>query len=713
MSRKSKIAPALTLTCLVLAAAPVAAFASSPLLSGYGGPGAGAQAIIGSTLSGGSSGGAGGSSGSASVSQVAQAPRLWGPRVPLPPVARSRGDRQVARAPLRDTSGAPPARPGLPPPGPERALVGSGRMHSSIRAPCARRPPERLLLESPAGISSCSCSCSPRLAWWARQPCGFPDYSASFEQPIEATGALTAFLHRMEISRQTSSLPLTGQLPVRRDAPFPHSLQRGAFRGPLAVAAGGRRLERAAADRRSAAHVRRRDRRTRWRRRGAGVSAVRAPLLVLPPIALAACSICAGSTARACARCCSTESSRSSAPSRWARWPWRWSGYSLNGEDARTRTTGWRLGCSCCWGSVSAASRSRSPSASHAARRLVGKPVLIMGAGLVGSQVARRLDNHPEYGLAPVGFLDDDPRSIAEVGGRDVPVLGTAEDLDKIVERTGVRDLIVAFSSVADARISRLIQRCQELGIEVSVVPRMFDTDQRPRRLRHRRRAAPAHLLGRQPEGCAVRDQARHRSPVRRAAADRALAGDRARGARGARSARPVPCSSVSDESVATGPNSTSTSSARCGSTACLPSRSRPVRRSSARAGRNAPAGHRTRRRGGQRGPTHARRAHSCAAARSTSCRSLFNVLRGEMSLIGPRPERPEFVELFGRDIAPLRRPPSRQVGHHRLGTGPRAARADLARRTGRVGQLLHRPLVLGARLQDRAADDLGAVSQR
>ena len=37
----------------------------------------------------------------------------------------------------------------------------------------------------------------------------------------------------MEISRQTSSLPLTGQLPVRRDAPFPHSLQRGGFKGRL------------------------------------------------------------------------------------------------------------------------------------------------------------------------------------------------------------------------------------------------------------------------------------------------------------------------------------------------------------------------------------------------------------------------------------------------------------------------------------------------
>jgi lipopolysaccharide/colanic/teichoic acid biosynthesis glycosyltransferase len=107
---------------------------------------------------------------------------------------------------------------------------------------------------------------------------------------------------------------------------------------------------------------------------------------------------------------------------------------------------------------------------------LIGRPVLIVGAGLVGAQVSRRLEDHPEYGLVPVGFLDDDPRPLPEVGGRDVPVLGTAEDVDEVVARTGVRNLIVAFSSVADARVSRLIQHCQERGIEVSVVPRMFDT---------------------------------------------------------------------------------------------------------------------------------------------------------------------------------------------------------------------------------------------
>jgi hypothetical protein len=65
MTRKIWIASALALAVL-LAAAPAAALAGSPLLSGYGPPGAGEQAILGSTLLQGPHGGAGqgGSSGS-------------------------------------------------------------------------------------------------------------------------------------------------------------------------------------------------------------------------------------------------------------------------------------------------------------------------------------------------------------------------------------------------------------------------------------------------------------------------------------------------------------------------------------------------------------------------------------------------------------------------------------------------------------------------
>jgi exopolysaccharide biosynthesis polyprenyl glycosylphosphotransferase len=280
--------------------------------------------------------------------------------------------------------------------------------------------------------------------------------------------------------------------------------------------------------------------------------------------------------------------------------------------------------------------------------RRVGKPVLIMGAGLVGSQVARRLDSHPEYGLRPVGFLDDDPRSIAEVGGRDVPVLGTVEDLDEIVWHTGVGHLIVAFSSVADARVSRLIQRCQELGIEVSVVPRMFDTINNRVGYDTVGGLPLMSFSSVNPKG--IQFALKHAfdrifavllllvlSPVigltallvRLTSAGPVLFRQRRVGRDGTvfdlykfRSMRtePVLAPAAAGASASTG-------------TGFVPGAD------------TAP--------GGVEG--HDRRTPVGRFLRRTSLDELpqlFNVLRGEMSIIGPRPERPEFVELFGKDIA-------------------------------------------------------------
>ena len=64
MNRKIWIASVVGMVGLLCALAPAGACAGSPLLSGYGGPGAGEQAIVGSTLLNGPRGGAGGSSGS-------------------------------------------------------------------------------------------------------------------------------------------------------------------------------------------------------------------------------------------------------------------------------------------------------------------------------------------------------------------------------------------------------------------------------------------------------------------------------------------------------------------------------------------------------------------------------------------------------------------------------------------------------------------------
>jgi exopolysaccharide biosynthesis polyprenyl glycosylphosphotransferase len=279
------------------------------------------------------------------------------------------------------------------------------------------------------------------------------------------------------------------------------------------------------------------------------------------------------------------------------------------------------------------------------ANRLVGKPVLIMGAGLVGAQVARRLEAHPEYGLTPIGFLDEDPRSVAEVGGRDVPVLGTIEDLEATVEHTGVKHLIVAFSSVADARVSRLIQHCHELGVVVSVVPRMFDTINDRVGYDTVGGLPLMSFRGVDPKG--VQFAVKH-------ALDRALAlllllllsPLLALAALAVRLSSPGP---VLFRQRRVGRDGKVFDFYKFRSMRPSEQRAQGEEQEASAlefllAGDIAP--------GGVEGAD--RRTRVGRLLRSTSLDELpqlFNVLRGDMSLVGPRPERPEFVELFRQDI--------------------------------------------------------------
>jgi exopolysaccharide biosynthesis polyprenyl glycosylphosphotransferase len=312
-------------------------------------------------------------------------------------------------------------------------------------------------------------------------------------------------------------------------------------------------------------------------------------------------------------------------------------------------------------------------------RRMVGRPVLIMGAGMVGAQVARRLEDHPEYGLYPAGFLDDDPRPLAEVGGREVPVLGTTEDLDEVVRRTGTRNLIVAFSSIADARVSRLIQHCQELGIEVSVVPRMFDTINN--RVGYDTVGGLPLLSFTTVNPKGAQFALKHAfDRVFAAAIVVALAPVLALTALAVRVTSPGPIlfrqrrvgrdgtlfdlykfrSMRVDEPASDGRSASDNRSAAAGRSAFDDGRTSVNGNGSGEAylsedgesalgftlGRDTAPG-------GVEGAD--RRTPIGRFLRRTSLDELpqlFNVLRGEMSIIGPRPERPEFVEIFRADVA-------------------------------------------------------------
>jgi exopolysaccharide biosynthesis polyprenyl glycosylphosphotransferase len=109
--------------------------------------------------------------------------------------------------------------------------------------------------------------------------------------------------------------------------------------------------------------------------------------------------------------------------------------------------------------------------------KALGVPTLIVGAGVVGEHLVKRLVGEPRYGLRPVGYLDGDPlpkpdRSPAE----SVPILGSATDLAEAVQQTGARRVILAFTSEPDQVLVGMVTKCRQLGVDVSLVPRLYES---------------------------------------------------------------------------------------------------------------------------------------------------------------------------------------------------------------------------------------------
>ena len=100
------------------------------------------------------------------------------------------------------------------------------------------------------------------------------------------------------------------------------------------------------------------------------------------------------------------------------------------------------------------------------------KPTLIVGAGRIGRLTADRLLQQPELGLVPVGFIDKEPLNEREL---PLPVLGASWDLERLIEQHGVEHVIVTFSTAPSEVLLREVQRCEELGVAVSLVPRLFE----------------------------------------------------------------------------------------------------------------------------------------------------------------------------------------------------------------------------------------------
>jgi exopolysaccharide biosynthesis polyprenyl glycosylphosphotransferase len=101
---------------------------------------------------------------------------------------------------------------------------------------------------------------------------------------------------------------------------------------------------------------------------------------------------------------------------------------------------------------------------------------LVVGAGEIGQLVARKLLQHPEYGLDLVGFVDTSPRERRPELDH-LHLLGAQDRLAELVVELDVERVIVAFANERDGDTVAIVRALNELDrdVQVDIVPRLYE----------------------------------------------------------------------------------------------------------------------------------------------------------------------------------------------------------------------------------------------
>ncbi len=106
-------------------------------------------------------------------------------------------------------------------------------------------------------------------------------------------------------------------------------------------------------------------------------------------------------------------------------------------------------------------------------KHLTADKVLIVGIRDLGQRVAETLRDHPELGLNLVGFLCRNPNDVGtHVNG--IRVLGVYEDIDRIVREQGIQLVIFALPLTAHQKLEELLNRVEDEMVDIKIVPDLY-----------------------------------------------------------------------------------------------------------------------------------------------------------------------------------------------------------------------------------------------
>jgi FlaA1/EpsC-like NDP-sugar epimerase len=100
-------------------------------------------------------------------------------------------------------------------------------------------------------------------------------------------------------------------------------------------------------------------------------------------------------------------------------------------------------------------------------------PTLLVGAGRSGLAIAKEIERRPELGIEPVGFIDDNRQTHGTLV-HGIRVLGNVADVPEIARERGIKQAIVTIASAPGSAIRSIAQTCASAGLQVKIIPGLY-----------------------------------------------------------------------------------------------------------------------------------------------------------------------------------------------------------------------------------------------
>lgn len=101
--------------------------------------------------------------------------------------------------------------------------------------------------------------------------------------------------------------------------------------------------------------------------------------------------------------------------------------------------------------------------------------VLILGAGSVGRRFYENLEQYPDLGFEVIGFLDDHLTEHDEQYRHMKPIIGKVDDLEQVLNNVIVDEVIIALPLHAHDKYGHIINVCDKAGVKALIIPDYFD----------------------------------------------------------------------------------------------------------------------------------------------------------------------------------------------------------------------------------------------